>query len=210
MLGAFDIKYMPRTTTKGQVLANSIAEFTKGAEEDKMSGLEILVVFIPYPTLWKIYTYGAANHKGSGVGIVLISLENIIVEKYLRVGFPATNNEAEYEALLAEMMMVSKLRSKAVEIFSDSRLVVGQINGEFEARDQRMQGYLSKVRQAQSDFEVFSIKQILRSQNSHVDSLATLATSLGLGLPQVIIVEDLVALSKYNRAMARYIIYKSV
>ena len=70
--------------------------------------------------------------------------------------------------------------------------MVGQVNGEFEARDQRMQGYLIKVRQAQSNFEAFSIRQILRGQNSYVDSLAMLATSLGSGLPRVIIVEDMV------------------
>ena len=63
MLEAFDIKYTPHTAIKRQVLANSIAEFIEGAEEDKMLGLEILVVFIPYPTLWEIYTDGVANHK---------------------------------------------------------------------------------------------------------------------------------------------------
>ena len=70
------------------------------------------------------------------------------MEKSLRYGFPTTNNEAEYEALLAGMAMVSKLGGKVVEVFSDSRLVVRQVNGEFGAKDQRMQGYLIKVRQA--------------------------------------------------------------
>ena len=125
------------------------------------------------------------------MGVVLVSLEKITVEKSLRLGFLATNNEAGYEALLAGMAMVSRLGGKAIYVFSDSRLVVGQINGEFEARDQRMQGYLIKVRQAQSNFEAFYIKQIPRSQNSHADLLAMFATSSGSGLPRVIIVEDL-------------------
>ena len=83
------------------------------------------------------------NHNGSGVGPVLISLERIIIEKSLRLGFLVTNNEAEYEALLAEMSMVQKMGEKDVEIFSDSRLVVGQVQGELETRDLRMQEYLS-------------------------------------------------------------------
>lgn len=58
----------------------------------------------------------------------------------------ASNNEAEYEVLLVGMMMARKLGGKAIEISSDSRLVVGQINEEFEARDEQMQGYISKVR----------------------------------------------------------------
>ena len=123
------------------------------------------------------------NHNGSGVGLVLISLERIIIEKSLRLGFLVTNNEAEYEALLAEMSMVQKMGEKAVEIFSDSRLVVGQVQGELETRDLRMQEYLSQVRHLQSRFESFNLSQIPRNRNTHSDSLATLATSSAQNLP---------------------------
>ena len=57
--------------------------------------------------------------------MVLISPEKVIIEKSLRLGFSATNNEAEYDALLVEMAMVQKMGGKIVEIFSNSRLVVG-------------------------------------------------------------------------------------
>ena len=76
----------------------------------------------------------------------MVSLESITIEKLLRLGFSATNNEAEYEALLEGMSMIQKLGKKVVNMFSDSRLVVGQVNGELEARDERMQGYLSQVK----------------------------------------------------------------
>ena len=62
-------------------------------------------------------------------------------------------------------------------MFSDSRLVVGQVKGELEARDVRMQGYLSQVVHWQSGFESFNILHIPRSGNRHADSLATLTTS---------------------------------
>ena len=75
--------------------------------------------------------------------LVLISPEKIIIEKSLRLGFSATNKEAEYEALLQGIAMVQKMGGKAMEVFSGSRLVVGQVKGELEARDVRMQGYLS-------------------------------------------------------------------
>ena len=61
------------------------------------------------------------------MGLVLISPERITIEISLRLIFSTTNNEAEYEALLAGMTMVQKMGRKAVEIFSDSRLVVGQV-----------------------------------------------------------------------------------
>ena len=125
------------------------------------------------------------------------------MEKSLRLGFPATNNEAKYEVLLAGMAMVGKLGGKVVEVFSDSRLVVRQVNREFEARNQRMQGYLIKVRQAQSNFETFSIRQIPRSQNCYADLLAMLAIFWGSSLPRVIIVEDLVVLGHNDQAPNR-------
>ena len=67
------------------------------------------------------------------MGLVLVSLEKITIEKSLRLGFSATNNEAEYEALLMGMVMVQKMGGKAVEMFSDLRLIVGQVKGELEA-----------------------------------------------------------------------------
>ena len=72
------------------------------------------------------------------MGVVLVSPKSITIEKSLRLGFSATNNEAKYEALLKGMSMVQKLGGKAVNMFSDSRLVIGQVNGELEARDERM------------------------------------------------------------------------
>ena len=87
-----------------------------------------------------------ANQRGSGVGLVLISPEGITIEKSLRLGFSTTNNEAEYEALLEGMSMIQKLSGKSINMFSDSRLVVGQVNGELEAKDERMQEYLVQVK----------------------------------------------------------------
>ena len=72
------------------------------------------------------------------MGLVLKSPEKITIEKSLRLGFSATNNEAKYEALFVGMTMVQKMGEKAVKIFSDSRLVVGQVKGELKVRDLRM------------------------------------------------------------------------
>ena len=68
----------------------------------------------------------------------MVSFEKITIEKSLRLGFLATNNEAKFETLLIGMTMVQKMGGKTVEMFSDSRLVVGQVKGELEARDTRM------------------------------------------------------------------------
>ena len=129
------------------------------------------------PSSWELYVDGAANQRGSGVGLVLVSPKKITIEKSLRLNFSATNNEAEYEALLNGMQMVQKMGGKAVRAFSDSKLVVGQVRGDLEARDSRMLEYLCQVRSIQEKFEVFDLTHIPRSGNTHADSLATFAMS---------------------------------
>ena len=140
---------------------------------------------------WKVYVDGASNQKGSRIGLVLISPKKVIIEKFLKLDFSATNNKAEYEALLIGMAMVQKMGGKSVKVFSDSRFVVGQIKGEFGAKDERMQGYLSQVKRLQSKFDSFDLLHIPRNGNAHADSLAMLATSSTHDLPRVILVEDL-------------------
>ena len=143
------------------------------------------------PPTWEVHVDGALNQKGAGVGLVLTSSKMVIVEKSLRLDFPATNNKAEYETLLEGMAMVQRMGGKSIKLFSDSRLVVGQVKGEFEAKDERMREYLNQVKTMQSKFKSFNLLHVHRSGNAHADSLAMLATSSTQNLPQVILVEDL-------------------
>ena len=187
---------MPRTSINCQVLADLVAKFTEGLtenelEEHLMGEKSVGLVTAQEPLQWKVYVDGAANQKGSSVGLVLISTEKLIVEKSLRLGFSATNSEAEYEALLEGMSMVQRMGGKSATMFSDSKLVVGQVKGELEARDERMQGYLAQIRHLQLKFESFNLQHILRSGNTHAESLTTLATSSVQNLPRVIFIEDL-------------------
>ena len=138
ILGALDIKYMPRTSIKGQVLADLVAEFAECPEEmdvenHNMGERSVGVVSVQCPMPWELYVDGAANQRGSGVGLVLVSPEKITMEKSLRLSFLATNNEVKYEALLMGTAMVQKIRGKAVKVFSNSKLVVGQVRGDLEA-----------------------------------------------------------------------------
>ena len=142
-----------------------------------MDGKSVGSITPQEPLYWKVYVDRAANQRGFGVGLVMIASEKLTIEKSLRLSFSATNNEAEYEVLLEGMSMVQKMGGKAVKLFLDSRLVVGQVKGELEARDKRMQGYLSRVRHLQLRFESFSLLHVPRSENTHANSLATLATS---------------------------------
>ena len=96
ILGDFDIKYMPRTSIKGHVLADLVAEFAECPEEmeggsEKLDEGLIDVVSIQCPPPWELYVDGVANQRGSGVRLVLVSPERITIEKFLRLNFSATN-----------------------------------------------------------------------------------------------------------------------
>ena len=160
---------------------------TDGNMDEKLVGM---IYQYCLPT-WEVHVDGASNQKGSGVGLVLMSPEKVVIEKSLRLDFSATNNEAEYETLLEGMAMVQRMGGKSIKLFSDSRLVVSQIRGEFEAKDERMQGYLNQVKCLQSKFDSFDLLHVPRSGNAHADSLAMLATSSAQDLPKVILVENL-------------------
>ena len=102
---------MPRISIIGQVLADLVAEFTELPVEELKPAENMdkkLVGTISQHGLspWEVYVDGASNQKGFGVGLVLISPKKVIVEKYLRLDFSATNNEAKYEILMMGMAMV--------------------------------------------------------------------------------------------------------
>ena len=85
ILGAFDIKYMPRTSIKGQVLADLVAEFAETPlkseiEAQHVDGKSVGSIAPQEPLHWKVYVNGAANQRGSRVGLVLVLPEELTIE----------------------------------------------------------------------------------------------------------------------------------
>ena len=97
-LSEFDIQYVPIGPVKAQALANFIAELT--AQEDDIKGL------------WILSVDGSSNKRGSGAEILLDGPDGIQVEQSLRFNFKASNNQAEYEALIAGMTLASEMEAK--------------------------------------------------------------------------------------------------
>ena len=99
-LSEFNIRYKPRTAIKGQILADFIMEFTS-AEPAEATQLT------PNLPIWRLSVDGATNAQGSGAGLILTSPNGIDVEYALRFGFQASNNEAEYEAVIAGLNLAT-------------------------------------------------------------------------------------------------------
>ncbi|GAV81691.1 RVT_3 domain-containing protein, partial [Cephalotus follicularis] len=113
----------------------------------------------------------------SGAGLVLTSPDGWNLEYDLRFGFKATNNEAEWEALIAGLTIAKQLEVQKLEASSDSQLVVGRVSGEYEAREDTMAKYLAHVQSLKSTFQVFRVLKVPRAENARADHLSKLATT---------------------------------
>ncbi|XP_071707873.1 uncharacterized protein [Rutidosis leptorrhynchoides] len=111
---------------------------------------------------WELFTDRASSSDGAGAGLILISPEGEEHTYASRFEFPASNNEAEYEALLSGLRMAEKMGIKALKVSVNSQLVANQMNGTFEARDSAMQKYLRLAEGMDNRFELFSITQVPR------------------------------------------------
>ncbi|XP_077219712.1 uncharacterized protein LOC143853900 [Tasmannia lanceolata] len=203
-LSEFDILYMPRPAIKAQVLADFVAECTIpqqitepesvqtpaagkaiATKERTEDGTETEVIPIPpaeqdpsnAEPLWEVHVDGSSNKGGCGAGLVLTGPDNFTLDYALRFEFCASNNEAEFEALLAGMNLAVQTGAQRLKAYCDSQLVANQIQGIYEARDERMIKYLSKVRQLSTKFKSFEVIKIPRTENTKADVLSKLAAS---------------------------------
>ncbi|RRC79860.1 reverse transcriptase-like protein, partial [Escherichia coli] len=174
-LSGFDIEFKPRTAIKSQALADFVAEFSPGLEPTTCD--EVNNVMISDNNPWLLYVDGSSNVRGCGLGVVLKSSQGGNLVYSIRCEFKATNNEAEYEALIAGLDIALRLGAKQLNVRSDSLLVVNQINGDFQAKDSRMTSYLKAVKDRIARFEGFSIEQISRDLNMQADALANLGSA---------------------------------
>ena len=125
-LSEFDIRYKSKTAIKWQVLADFIMEFTPAE-------LAVDTRATPDLPIWKLSIDGATNAQGSGVGLIMTSPEGIKIEYALRFGFQASNNEAEYEVVIAGLNLAHLMEVDQLEVCSDSQLVVKQIEDTYKA-----------------------------------------------------------------------------
>ncbi|RVX23644.1 Gag-Pol polyprotein [Vitis vinifera] len=121
---------------------------------------------------WTLRVDGASRSSGSGIGLLLQSPTGEHLEQAIRLGFSASNNEAEYEAILSGLDLALALSVSKLRTYSDSQLVVRHVQKEYEAKDARMARYLAKVRNTLQQFTEWTIEKIKRADNRRTDALA--------------------------------------
>ncbi|XP_076889682.1 uncharacterized protein LOC143540537 [Bidens hawaiensis] len=174
-LGEHAIEYKPRPAIKGQVLADFIVEIPQEKEEECKREIEI-PVDQQKDEVWKLFTDGASNDEGAGAGLRIINLEGQHFTYAIRLEFKSTNNETEYEALLAGLRIAKKLGARHLEAHMDSMLVENQIEGSYDANDSKMASYLAQAKVLMAAFTTCKVKHINRSETKQADALSKLAS----------------------------------
>jgi len=182
-LSEFDVQYERRGPIKGQIYANFVAELSPGNEqsEEEISFKRVLSVD------------GSSNQQGSGAGVILEGSNGLLIEQALRLAFKASNNQAEYEALIARMLLAKEMGARSLLAKSDSQLVTSQVTREYQDKDPQMVVYLSYVQVLRKAFAVFELVHVPREQNARADLLAKLASSSKGGRQRTVIQETLKA-----------------
>ena len=144
-----------------------------------------------------IYTDGGSrgNPGPSAIGIVFTDQKGAVLKEYAQKIGRATNNEAEYEAVIYALqkakLLLGKKKAKLtkIELKTDSELVAKQLNGQYKIRDRKIEQLFLKVWNLKIDFNEVMVKHIPRSENREADKLVNQAldskSDSGLGLPGI-------------------------
>ncbi|KAG5527736.1 hypothetical protein RHGRI_028616 [Rhododendron griersonianum] len=135
------------------------------------------------PKPWILQVDGSTTREASGAGLVLTSPKGQRLSYVLSFEFKATNNDAEYEALVVGLDLAKAVGADHVLAKSDSQLVVGQVLGEYAVKEEVMQKYLNKVKTQIAKLQSFSIVRIPMEENIEADYLSKLATAREGAIP---------------------------
>jgi len=157
-LSAFDMEYEPRNAIKSQAIADFVADFSSDILGEVESEVRQLNENLEK---WTLYTEGASNARGTGLGILLKSPQGDKIPHSIRCAFQATNNEAKYEALIIGLQLAIDMNIVNIEVFVDSLLITNHFNGSYAVKGI----YLEIVKNLATSFVEFSLTQVPREEN---------------------------------------------
>jgi ribonuclease HI len=160
------ISFAPRKAIKSQVLADFMAEWV----DTQLPTAPI------QPELWTMYFDGSLMKTGADAGLLFISPLGKHLCYVLRLHFPASNNVAEYEALVNGLCIAIELGVRHLDARVDSQLVIDQVMKNSHCRDQKMEAYCDEVWRLEDKFYEFELNHIARRYNETVDELAKIAS----------------------------------
>jgi ribonuclease HI len=147
----YDIVYKPRTAIKAQALSDFVAEWTEIQTPPKEKALKY----------WTVNFDGSLQLQGAGVGILVTSPKGETFKYVMQMYFPASNNAAEYEALLHGLRIATALGIRRLKVLGDSMLVINQANKEWSCLDDKMLLYCQELCKLENNFDGLEYLHIL-------------------------------------------------
>nr|GEW13053.1 reverse transcriptase domain-containing protein [Tanacetum cinerariifolium] len=179
-------KRLKRTSVKGQILADFIVERPEDDTSDTSTeDREEL------PDPWILFKDGSSCIDGFEASLIITNPKGMEFTYALRFRLNATNNEVEYETLIAGLQIAGQMGVQNLQVNVDSKLVANQINGVYIAKESSMIKYLEKVKNLASTFKEFFIKQIPRGENKKEDALRKIASTSFAHLNKQVLMEEL-------------------
>jgi ribonuclease HI len=182
-LNEFAIDYVHRSSIQSQALADFIADWMPGAQEEEIN---------KDTEAWSVFCDGSWGTFGAGAAAVLVAPLKVRTCYVAKLDFSCTNNIAEYEALLLGLRKLRVMGIRRAILKTDSQVISGHVDKSSKERDLKLEKYLDTVRRLEASFEGFSVKNIPRGENEHADLLAKLAAQ-GLPLPSEVFFETIKA-----------------
>jgi ribonuclease HI len=169
------LSFAPRKAIKSQVLADFLAEWT----DTQLPTTPI------QPELWTMYFDGSLMKTGAGAGLLFVSPLGKHLRYIIHLHFSASNNVAEYEALVNGLRIAAELGVRRLDARGDSQLVIDQVMKNSHCRDRRMEAYCDEVRRLEDKFYGLELNHIARRYNETADELAKIASGQTTVLPDV-------------------------
>jgi ribonuclease HI/transposase InsO family protein len=169
------ISFAPRKAIKSQALADFLAEWV----DTQLPTAPIQA------ELWTMYFNGSLMKTGAGAGLLFISPLGKHVRYVIRLHFPASNNMAEYEALVNGLRIAVELGVRRLDARGDSQLVIDQVMNNSHYRDQKMEAYYNEVQRLEDKFHGLELNHVARWYNETADELAKIASGRTMVPPNV-------------------------
>jgi ribonuclease HI len=160
------ISFAPRKAMKSQALADFLAEWV----DTQLPTAPI------QPELWTMYFSGSLMKTGAGAGLLFISPLGKHVRYVLCLYFLASNNVAEYEALVNGLRIAAELGVRRLDARGDSQLVIDQVMKNSHCRDRKMEAYCDEVWRLEDKFHGLELNHVARRYNETADELAKIAS----------------------------------
>jgi ribonuclease HI/transposase InsO family protein len=174
------LAYAPHKAIKSQILADFVAEWTDTQ--------------LPPPQIqaecWTLYFDGSVMKTGAGAGLLFVSPLGEHMQYAVRLHFPASNNMAEYEALLCGLKIAIEIGVKRLDVRRDSQLVIDQVMKNASCHDDKMEAYCKAVRALEDKFYGIELNHVPRRYNEEADELAKI-TSGRITVPPNVFARDI-------------------